>query len=428
MSVKTTISEIDLPKILADYNLGEYRGFKTFANGAGQTTLLLETSKGKFVLRYYENRPLKHVLFEVQLFNYLRDKNFPVPAVIKNRSGEFSSLYNEKPYIIIEFVEGEHGKNPNDFFNSEEATEVVKIIAHLHSLTKDYNPEYFKDREVFDAKYCWREFEQKHSHLVTTEKGKWFKAELDKLEFPASLPEGLCHADLNYGNFLFRNGKIVAVLDFDMSFHTYLIYDIASLIYWWAWPPEKSDFEESKSKIEFLNLMGRKNFLLKLEIEDVCVKESPLQGKGVFATKDFKKSDLILEIDDTHVVEDENKLTPEQHAFDLDYLEDKIILMQEPEKYINHSCNPNTYVKTKSGIRQVLAMRDISKGDEITYDYSINGDNEGTFECRCGSKNCRKIYQGNFFKLPIELQKHYLPYLDDWFSEKHKKEIRQINN
>jgi homoserine kinase type II len=139
MPVKTTISEKDLPKILANYDLGEYRSFKTFANGAGQTTLLLETSTGKFVLRYYENRPFKHVLFEVQLFSYLHDKNFPVPVVITNRSGEFYSVYNEKPYIIIEFIEGEHGKNPNDFFDSAEAAEVVKTVAQLHNLTKDYN-------------------------------------------------------------------------------------------------------------------------------------------------------------------------------------------------------------------------------------------------------------------------------------------------
>ncbi len=309
MSVKTTISEIDLPKILANYDLGEYRGFKTFANGAGQTTLLLETSMGKFVLRYYENRPQKHVSFEVQLFNYLRSKNFPVPAIIKNRLGEFSGTYKEKPFIIIEFVGGEHGKNPNDFFDVKEVAEVIKVVAQLHNLTKDYAPEYFKDREVFDAKYCWKEFEKKHSHLVESEKGKWFKAELNKLEFPTSLPKGVCHADLNYGNFLFRNDKIVAVLDFDMSFYTYIIYDIASLIYWWAWSPKESfkgneaaqivseysksreltieekthiydalkliillgiswseegDFENEKIKIEFLNAIGREKFLLRL--------------------------------------------------------------------------------------------------------------------------------------------------------------------
>ncbi|MDD2717779.1 MAG: homoserine kinase [Candidatus Wallbacteria bacterium] len=314
MPVKTTISEADLPNILTDYDLGEYRGFKTFANGAGQTTLLLETSAGKFVLRYYENRPQKHVFFEIQLLNYLRSVNFPVPAILKNRSGELFGTYKEKPFIIIEFVEGEHGENPNDIFDGKEVAEVIKAVASLHNLTKNYTPEYFKDREIFDVAYCWKEFVNKHSLLAKSEKGKWFKAELDKLEFPASLPKGLCHADLNYGNFLFKNGKIVAVLDFDMSFYTYLIYDIASLIYWWTWPPgmkvkekqaaqivseysksrelskeermhiydtlkliillgiswsEEGDFENEKEKIEFLNSMGRINFMLKLEIENV---------------------------------------------------------------------------------------------------------------------------------------------------------------
>ena len=36
------------------------------------------------------------------------------------------------------------------------------------------------------------------------------------------MPKGLCHADLNYGNFLFKNAKIAAVLDFDMSVFTFL--------------------------------------------------------------------------------------------------------------------------------------------------------------------------------------------------------------
>jgi hypothetical protein len=160
--------------------------------------------------------------------------------------------------------------------------------------------------------------------------------------------------------------------------------------------------------------------------QNVSVLDSPVQGKGIFASKNFRRGELILEIDDSHVVTDESKLTPEQHEFDLDYLADKTILMQSPEKYINHSCDPTAYVKTRQGIRQVLAMRDIQKGEEITYDYAVNGDNDGAFVCRCGSKNCRKIYQGNFFKLPEELQVHYLPYLDDWFVRKHKQEIAEL--
>ena len=159
-------------------------------------------------------------------------------------------------------------------------------------------------------------------------------------------------------------------------------------------------------------------------MKNVVVKKSRIDGKGVFSNRRFKKGELILEMDDSHVVTDPTKLTKEQHELELDYLADgKTVIMQTPERYINHSCDPNSYVKTVSGMRKVFAMRDIQKGEEIVGDYSINGYNEGTFECRCGSKNCRPIYRGNFSKLPKALQKKYLPYLDDWFLEQFKDEI-----
>jgi len=162
-------------------------------------------------------------------------------------------------------------------------------------------------------------------------------------------------------------------------------------------------------------------------MQNVVVKKSRISGKGVFSSRSFSKDELILEMDDSRVVTDPSNLTKEQHEFELDYLADgKIVVMQAPERYINHSCDPNCYVKTANGIRKVFAMRDIHKGEEIVGDYSINGYNEGTFRCRCKSKNCRVIFQGNFFRLPKELQKKYLQYLDDWFVEQFKDEIGRL--
>lgn len=164
-------------------------------------------------------------------------------------------------------------------------------------------------------------------------------------------------------------------------------------------------------------------------MKKVIVKSSSIQGKGVYAIVDITKGEMVLEIDDSHVVTDPSKLTKEQNEYDCDYLENgKVILMKSPEKFINHSCDPSTYVKTINGVRKVLAMRDIKKGDEITYDYSINGDNDGTFTCHCGSKICRGVYQGNFFKLPLNIQKKYLPYLDDWFVKSYQKEVEGIKD
>lgn len=159
----------------------------------------------------------------------------------------------------------------------------------------------------------------------------------------------------------------------------------------------------------------------------VAVRPSQIQGKGIYATTNIKKGEVVLEIDDSHVVTDPSTLSKEQNEYDCDYLAGgKVILMQAPEKFINHSCDPSTYIKTVDSVRQVLAMHDIRTGEEITYDYSINGDNEGTFLCHCGAKDCRGVYQGSFFKLPLNLQRKYLPYLDDWFVEEHSKGIEAL--
>ena len=196
MSVKPTISEEDFPRILSSYNLGEYEGYKTFANGAGQTTVLLLTSKGKFVLRYYENRPQQHVEFEINLFDYLKGKSYPVPEVMQDTSGNYLGIYKDKPYVIIEYIVGEHGKNPNDIFDADQATEVVKAVAQLHNLTKEYPPEYLKGREVYDTEYCWREYKKYPQRVENKERENWLRNELDKLEFPGFLPKGICHAEL----------------------------------------------------------------------------------------------------------------------------------------------------------------------------------------------------------------------------------------
>lgn len=255
MTVKTTISENDFAQILSNYDLGEYKSFEKFANGAGQTTALLITTTGKYVLRYYENRAEKHVLFEVNLFNYLREKQYPVPAIVKNLSDEFYGIYKNKPYIIIEYIEGEHLHNPNEVFNKDQVSKVVEVIARLHILTENYNQEWIEDREVYNPNYCLQKYQNQSRATDKEAREEWLKKELAQLEFPVSLTNCICHADVNYGNFLFRNGEIVAVLDFDMSFYTYIVYDIASLIYWWAFPPKDGfkDGEASFIATEYLN-------------------------------------------------------------------------------------------------------------------------------------------------------------------------------
>lgn len=149
----------------------------------------------------------------------------------------------------------------------------------------------------------------------------------------------------------------------------------------------------------------------------VEVRASPIHGQGVFATRAYLAGERVLPIDDTRVVTDDAPLDPAKGEFEhhQDYLGTHDVLMQEPERYINHCCEPNSYVKTFDGIRWVVAYRDVSPGDEITYDYCINSYGDDVCECACSHAKCRRVHNTDFFKLPDDKLREYLPLLDDWF-------------
>lgn len=79
---------------------------------------------------------------------------------------------------------------------------------------------------------------------------------------------------------------------------------------------------------------------------------------------------------------------------------------------LNHSCEPNCFSRSISiwdSKREelvdhivIFAARDISAGEELTYDYRFSG--EEVLRCDCGAKNCR-----GFVNYPNRKSNHYLP-------------------
>lgn len=57
-------------------------------------------------------------------------------------------------------------------------------------------------------------------------------------------------------------------------------------------------------------------------------------------------------------------------------------------RYINHSCRPNTYMRTFNNHVEFYALRNIKKNEELTCNYGLTH-HEGTLPCKCGVKNCK---------------------------------------
>ncbi len=164
-----------------------------------------------------------------------------------------------------------------------------------------------------------------------------------------------------------------------------------------------------------------------MELASVVVKPSPIHGKGVFAAIDFEAGDVILERDDSRVVTDENPLREGEHPYHCDWLPDgRVIYAQEPERYTNHSCDPRAYVKETDDARYFVARSDISAGEEITCDYSIDNWGDVWWSCDCGSARCRKTVHNDFFRLPLEIQIEYLPYLTQAYRERFREQVEEL--
>ena len=59
-------------------------------------------------------------------------------------------------------------------------------------------------------------------------------------------------------------------------------------------------------------------------------------------------------------------------------------------RFINHSCRPNTYMRTTGNHVEFYSLRSIKPNEELTCNYGETHHN-GTKKCNCGAEGCKKF-------------------------------------
>ena len=132
-------------------------------------------------------------------------------------------------------------------------------------------------------------------------------------------------------------------------------------------------------------------------IKDTIAKKSKIEGKGVFAGRNFKKGEIVIKWDISHQLTlGEIKNLPEAQKRYIVHLERKHILLQSPAKYVNHSCDANTH----AGNFCDIAVRDIKKSEEITANYSETMGPKEFLRCNCGRKKGRGVIKSILSQSP----------------------------
>ncbi|GAC1396216.1 MAG: hypothetical protein NVSMB63_16650 [Sediminibacterium sp.] len=133
------------------------------------------------------------------------------------------------------------------------------------------------------------------------------------------------------------------------------------------------------------------------------VKGNAISGFGIYATRDIESKELIFKgegrsqrlVTRRHVAKtwsDVDKEIFRRYAYPLS---NEVFLLWDdnPAAWApqNHSCQPNT---TYDGL-DVVAIRPIKKGEELTLDYASFLDEQmEPFQCHCGAADCRGLITG----------------------------------
>lgn len=101
-------------------------------------------------------------------------------------------------------------------------------------------------------------------------------------------------------------------------------------------------------------------------MNNIIIGKGNLAEKGVYANRDFKKSEVVIKYNLKPLTEEEFENLPESEKMFTHRHWGTINLYSEPERYVNHSENPNTYQDLVK--KCDIALRDIKKGEPITTD------------------------------------------------------------
>jgi homoserine kinase type II len=215
MARDTQFQDTDIRDIVRSYDLA----LVSFAHmeGGANSSFLLDTKQGRYVLTAFDDKTLADVVSVGQLLMLLAEYDFPTTRLLAPTQGYTAVMHNGKPLLVKAHIAGQ----VHEDLDTAMLRQAGAAMARLHQIpAPDFLPrEHPYGRQLFPT-VIGRGIDPGYE--------SWLDERCAYLNqrIPPGLPTGLIHGDLFYDNVLFEGRHLKALIDFEEACHYYRVFDI----------------------------------------------------------------------------------------------------------------------------------------------------------------------------------------------------------
>lgn len=238
MAVYTEVSDGEVERFVAQYDLGEVVACKGIAEGVENSNYMLQTKSGTFILTLYEKRVRREDLpFFLGLMEHLAGKGIACPTPLHGRDGNALRELCGRPAAVVSFLMGMWPRR----ILPRHCALLGQTMANMHLAGRSFEGA----RPNALSIQGWPGlFEQVRGRADEVEAGLTgaLSQELEFLElhWPKGLPTGIIHGDLFPDNVFFLGDQLSGLIDFYFACNDFFAYDLAICLNAWCFEADRS--------------------------------------------------------------------------------------------------------------------------------------------------------------------------------------------
>jgi len=222
------VGKREIESLLKKWDISKLVSCKQARGGVVNVNWILRTTRGKYVLRKVAQfTSAADLRFGFSYLSYLKEQRFPysIPLPIRTKDGEPFLSFKGSCFWVYEFIDGRDIKR----FGYHELRECAKMMAIYHKIIERSGLDngkstgdafnrgsVLKDLEKFRKQILRKDKQRREDQIFLKESAILTPLirNLDDREY-SNLPRYPLHRDINPENILWKNKKLVGLIDFE---------------------------------------------------------------------------------------------------------------------------------------------------------------------------------------------------------------------